>query len=250
MSVRKPVWTIHAAGDRSLVVVFHDDDPAEANRHASLLARDLQRDMPAGVHAIVPGMVSVALHYAPERVLEAAEAATDNAWVSPYKLLVEQLELRIVQPRHAQAVRPREVVIPVCYGGEYGPDLEEVAERCQMSPEEVIRLHTQYPVSVFMLGFSPGHSYIGRFSESLSVGRRSSPRTSVAPGSIGLANRQSVIYSMPLPAGWHLIGRTPLTLFDAKRSAPSLLLAGDQVRFVTIEAEEFLQIASEQGDRA
>lgn len=245
----KPNWTIQPAGDRSLVIVFESTDPIQANQQASAIARDFQLHKPVGVDAVVPGMVSVALHYAPEKVLLAAqtEQATTQ-WISPYTCLRQQLEQRLQQPSAVYAVAQREVEIPVCYGGEHGPDLAEVAQRCQRSIDEVIGLHTAHDVAVLMLGFAPGLPYIGRFSEQLSVGRRATPRTVVPAGMVGLANQQSVIYPVDLPGGWHLIGRTPLRLFNTGRAEPSLLAAGDRVRFVAITADEFDEITRAQGD--
>lgn len=251
MSTTRLKWTVYPAGDRSLVVVFDDADPMEANKEAGLLARALPQHQLVGVQAIVPGMVSVALHYEPAEVLQAAqaEAGTTN-WLSPYEWLQTQLTRILLQPRSPHSSTQREIEIPVCYGGEYGPDLVEVAKQCQLSCDEVIHLHTAHVVNVLMLGFAPGHPYIGRFSEQLSVGRRVSPRTMVKAGSVGLANRQSVIYPMNLPGGWQLIGRTPLRLFDATQHTPSLLSVGDQLRFVAISANEFADMVNQQEVKA
>jgi KipI family sensor histidine kinase inhibitor len=146
-----------------------------------------------------------------------------------------------------QGTSPRVVEIPVCYGGEHGPDLEDVARTCGLSAAEVVELHSGARVDVMMLGFAPGHPYIGMFDEKLNPGRRATPRTAVAAGSIGLANRQTVIYPLTLPGGWNLIGRTPLVLFDPSRDAPCLVNAGDAVRFVPITAEQYQTMSQSAG---
>ena len=240
-------WSIEPSGDRSLVVVFHHDDPRVANHCARLLAQVLKSDIPAGVSGIVPAMISVALHYAPEAIHDEAAHSGLVKERSPYACLVEQVETRIRTLDPHDVAPGREVTVPVCYGGENGPDLVEVARFCGVTPEEVIAMHTAKPVDVLAVGFAPGHPYVGYFDQRLSIGRRSSPRASVPAGSVAIANRQCVIYPTQLPGGWHLIGRTPLTLFDAHRTSPSLLLAGDSIRFVAIGLEEFEALATQEG---
>jgi len=140
----------------------------------------------------------------------------------------------------AGAVRPgRELVIPVAYGGDFGPDLAEVAERTGLSPEKVIARHTAAEFLVYLLGFSPGFAYMGGLPAELAVPRRTVPRTSVAPGSVGMVNDQTCIYPQATPGGWNLIGRTPWALFDPAKDPPTRLRAGDRVRFRAIKPEEF-----------
>lgn len=238
-----PTWAVQPAGDRSAVVVFEHADVAVANRSARVLAKALEgRSMP-GLVAIVQGMVSVAVHYAPEEVVASVNGVKGSpAEASPYKVVSRALAQLAGGMGPPASVPGRAVEIPVCYGGAFGPDLEEVARACSLDPAGVIALHTQQPVEVLMLGFAPGHPYIGFFDARLSVGRRSAPRTAVPRGSIGLANRQSVIYPASLPGGWNLIGRTPLGLFDVSSQRPSLLAAGDSLSFVAVTADEFKQI--------
>lgn len=244
-------WSLYPAGDRSLVVTFHHPELGVANQRASRFARHVQQALPEGVYAVVPGMESVALHYEPAQVLAAAQAKlATQQWLSPYACLHEQVEQLLTQPHTTAQQAARVQCIPVCYGGDYGPDLLDVAKRCQLEPEALIALHTQQPVDVLMLGFAPGHPYVGFFSERLTVGRRASPRTAVPPGSIGLANRQSVIYPMTLPGGWHLIGRTPLRIFNAYQNPPAQLAAGDTVQFVAISPDEFEYLAAQESSAA
>jgi KipI family sensor histidine kinase inhibitor len=243
-----PTWSLHPSGDRSLVIVCTDADPKVANGCCRALARALADDPPAGIDGIVPAMVSVALHYAPECVLAAASERLPGDG-SPYAILAEQVSARIAAFDLDRIAVGRDITIPVCYGGTYGPDLENVAEVCSLSPQEVISLHCAAPVDVLAVGFAPGHPYIGYFDTRLSLGRRSSPRADVPAGSVGLANRQSVIYPTRLPGGWSLIGRTPLTLFDPHRVEPSLVVAGDRICFVAIDPPEFEALVSHQGRR-
>src|SRR5690606_29661814 len=150
-----------------------------------------------------------------------------------------QIEHLLSQGIAVDATAGREINIPVCYGGEFGPDLDEVALHAGISTGEVIALHTQSANLVFMLGFAPGAPYIGIHDERLNIPRRASPRTAVPPGSVAVANRQSMLYPSRLPGGWHIIGATPLALFDPACTPSALLQPGDRVRFVAIDRAEF-----------
>jgi KipI family sensor histidine kinase inhibitor len=131
------------------------------------------------------------------------------------------------------------VEIPTVYGEEFGPDIEFVAECSGLSVEEVVRLHSAATYTVYMLGFAPGFTYLGRLPEAIATPRLPTPRTLVPAGSVGIAGFQTGIYPVAIPGGWRLVGRTPVVLFDHTRIPPTLLKPGDQVRFVPILAEEF-----------
>ncbi len=234
-------WQIVPCGDACLIIQFAAQFSLAANRHAAAVARQIEaqrsRGWLAGITDVVPGMVSIGLHYRAEHVhCLAAEL--------PYRSLTRQLEALLGSLElGAGETTSMEITLPVCYGGEHGPDLDEVARACGLTPSEVIELHTRTPMDVLMLGFAPGHAYIGEFDARLVIPRRSTPRPLVARGSIGVANRQSVIYPTDLPGGWNLIGRTPLNVFDLANASPCLLQAGDRVRFVAIDAEQFQALA-------
>ena len=131
------------------------------------------------------------------------------------------------------------VEIPVCYGGEFGPDLDAVCDSLDLSPGQLIDLHTSPEYVVDMLGFTPGFAYIGGLADALNVPRLEQPRQHVAAGSIGIADGRSGVYAMPGPGGWPLIGRTPLRLFDAAADEPFRLSAGTRVRFLAMDPEQF-----------
>jgi inhibitor of KinA len=133
--------------------------------------------------------------------------------------------------------------VPVCYGGEFGPDLEEVAHATALSVDDVIRLHTSREYRVFVIGFVPGFAYMGPLAPELAVvGRRASPRTRVPSGSVAIAGGQTGIYPMETPGGWRILGRTPIRPFDESRTPPVLFAAGDRVRFRRIDLAEFQQL--------
>ena len=131
------------------------------------------------------------------------------------------------------------IEVPVCYGGDLGPDLEEVATRVGCLPEEVVELHASREYRVFVVGFVPGFAYMGPVDPRLALPRRSSPRTRVPAGSVAIAAGQTGIYPMETPGGWHLIGRTPVRPFDESRAEPVLFQPGDQVRFRSMTRQEF-----------
>ena len=139
----------------------------------------------------------------------------------------------------------RVVEIPVCYGGEWGPDLGTVAEHTGLSRDEVIALHTGTDYPVYMIGFTAGFPYLGGMDQRLATPRLSVPREHIEAGSVGIAGNQTGIYSVASPGGWQIIGRTPLKLFDPEREEPFLVSAGDRIRFVSISEEEFERIAGE-----
>lgn len=235
--VPAPDWRIVPSGDRCIILEIAPAFSLECNRRAASFAHHIEHRRAigelSGITDVVPSMAAVGIHYQPDQI-----QCEPSEW--PYQSLARQLS-RILSSFDAapSAATSDEIVIPVCYGGEYGPDLPEVAHACGLTPDEVIQLHTSEAVNVLMLGFAPGHAYIGQFDERLGIARRSTPRTHVQSGSIGLANRQTVIYPCDLPGGWNLIGRTPWSIFDLESTSPCLLNPGDRVRFAAITANEF-----------
>jgi KipI family sensor histidine kinase inhibitor len=129
--------------------------------------------------------------------------------------------------------------VPVRYGGEYGPDLDDLCEQLDLSTDEIIALHTGREYRVDMLGFTPGFAYIGGLDDVLNVPRLSQPRMHVPAGSIGIADGRTGVYALPGPGGWPIIGRTALSLFDPLSDQPFLLRAGSRVRFVAARQENF-----------
>lgn len=177
-----------------------------------------------GVTLTVPGMVSLLVELDPLTVDPAA--------------LAREIEGRLDGLTSA-VVTGRERIIPVCYGGEMGPDLAEVAELTGLTADDVIRRHSASQLTVQIVGFAPGFAYLGDMPAELAVPRLETPRTSTPPGSVAIAGRQTGIYPASLPGGWRVIGRTPVALFDARRDPPAYLAPGDRVRFVAIPADEW-----------
>ena len=133
----------------------------------------------------------------------------------------------------------RTVSIPVCYGGEFGPDLEYVARHNNLTTDEVIHIHSSGEYLVYMIGFAPGFPFLGGLSPKIATPRRPSPRATIPAGSVGIAGMQTGVYPIETPGGWQLIGRTPQKLFLPNENPPSLLQAGDVVKFCPISFQEY-----------
>jgi inhibitor of KinA len=228
-----PFPRLFPLGDRALVVEFGDAiDPALSTRIAAL-ARRLRADPPPGVHDVVPTYATLALHYDPVAL------GCDD----PYEILAEQVDAWLkAQAVDAQAAG-RTLEIPVCYGGEFGADMAELAGRHGLAEQEVARLHCAPEYHVHMLGFVPGFAYLGGLDPKLATPRRDSPRARVPAGSVAIGGGQTGVFPLETPGGWHLIGRTPLRLFTPDTEPPCLLNAGDKVRFVPIDAAAFARLA-------
>jgi UPF0271 protein len=140
------------------------------------------------------------------------------------------------------------IEVPTLYGGEFGPDLEKIAEDNSLSAQEVIKRHSQVVYRVYMMGFKPGFAYFGGLDPTIDGQRLTSPRVRIPAGSVGIADGQTGIYPLEGPGGWNLIGRTPLKIFDPNAASPCFLRAGVRVRFVSISKEQFLQLKSDESD--
>src|SRR5699024_4400040 len=138
------------------------------------------------------------------------------------------------------------ISLPVLYGGNYGPDIQEVAKHNQLSIEEVIKLHTENTYLIYMLGFMPGFPFLGGLNSKLATPRREEPRTSIPAGSVGIANNQTGLYPKQSPGGWQIIGRTPITVFDILRTPMCLYESGDYIKFYSIDESTFEQIIEAQ----
>ena len=190
---------------------------------------------------LVPAFASVAVHYDPAHVLDTTPGERRQ---SAYDRFAATMHSALDDLSDSALPAPREVKIPVCYGGQYGPDLDDVATAHDLTSDEVVRLHSGATYAVYMLGFAPGFAYLGGLPEAIATPRRPEPRTSVPAGSVGIGGSQTGVYPLVSPGGWQLIGRTPLQLFVARRDPPALLAAGDRVRFTPITPEEFQRAVS------
>lgn len=207
---------IREAGDSALLVELAAVIDPEINAHAIAIAAAVESERLPGVRDVVPTYRSVALHFDP--------------------LVITGEEVRAALERALEAPRTqadsRAIDVPVVYGGDAGPDLDEVADWAGLTPDAVAQLHASPTYRVFMIGFLPGFPYLASVDERIAAFRRVVPRVRVPAGSVGIAGRQTGIYPRESPGGWQIIGRTGLRLFDPARVPPALFQPGDSVRFI------------------
>jgi KipI family sensor histidine kinase inhibitor len=219
-----------ASGDSGLIIVFGDSIDRETNKKISLAAVEIEACAIKGIIELVPTYGTILVVYNPleigfdelQKCLSFVEDIVDSA-----SLLSESR---------------RTCVIPVCYGGEYGPDLKHVAEHNGLSTVEAVSIHGSVDYLVYMIGFTPGFPYLGGMDERIATPRLLSPREKIPAGSVGIAGSQTGVYPMQSPGGWQIIGRTPLRLFDPRKESPALLSAGMTVRFKSVDEEEYITI--------
>jgi inhibitor of KinA len=214
-------------GDSAVIVEFGTAINEETHRRVMALANAIEEQPHPCMIEAVPAFTTLALFYDPSlcHFDEARDYLLER---------IERIPLQSPSPS-------RRVEIPVVYGGEFGPDLQAVAEYAGLSPEEVVRIHSEGDYLVYMIGFSPGFPYLGGLSERIAAPRHAVPRLSVPAGSVGIAGNQTGIYPSETPGGWQIIGRTPLPLFLPNETPPSLLRAGDRVRFTPFTAEAYFR---------
>jgi KipI family sensor histidine kinase inhibitor len=225
----RPSFTFHDCGESALLVEFGEIHSKTLSLAILDVAGQLANAALPGVKECVPALSSLTVFY-------------DPLALPRERLMAETAALLSVQlvPKERGSI----FEIPVVYGGEAGPDLDEVAAAAAMAPEEAAQLHASGLYHVYMLGFLPGFAYMGGLPERLRLPRRATPRARVPAGSVAIAADMTAIYPLESPGGWHIIGNTPVKLWDMSRREEPLLKPGDQVRFVCVsraEAEAYWQ---------
>lgn len=237
------------ASDQSLFVYF--DAPEEKSGAPN----------PAGANSLTPlrNQITIEAHEQVRRLLRLMELepipGVRNLHPAYCSLLIkfDAMKLRhgdledslrgyIKRMKQVALPVPRLVEIPVCYGGEYGPDLKDVAELHGITAKRAIELHATTTYITYFLGFAPGFAYLGQLPEALATPRLGTPRKSVPAGSVGIAGTQTGVYPISTPGGWRLLGRTPLKMFQPERAQMSLLSIGDRARFVPVSREQFAKL--------
>lgn len=213
------------AGDAALVVTLPPRLDVETSSRIIALAEIARRRFGTLLRDLVVGYHTLTVYFDPLSV--------DSAW------LEGELAAIAGDPTTLPEASGATIEVPVCYGGDLGPDLGSVAGLAGCTEAEVIELHCSREYRVFMVGFVPGFAYMGPVEPRLSLPRRANPRTRVPAGSVALAAGQTGIYPMETPGGWHLIGRTPVAPFDERRAEPVLFRPGDRVRFTPMTREDF-----------
>ncbi|MEW9501025.1 5-oxoprolinase subunit PxpB [Jeotgalibacillus marinus] len=224
-------YSLHPLGDQAILIEFPQEVNAFVHADVQKVKRLLEQQVADWLVEIVPAFASVAVHYDIRKLIQHP---------LPYDYVAKQIASILEQNEKTEKPKSRMIDIPVFYGGELGPDLEEVAKQNDVTPKQVIDLHMAANYTVYMLGFAPGFPFIGGLNDKISTPRKSKPRLKIPPGSVGIAGKQTGVYPIATPGGWQIIGQTPEPLFRPDNEAePTLLQAGDTVRFYAISEEEF-----------
>jgi KipI family sensor histidine kinase inhibitor len=211
-------------GDGALTVEFGSTIDPDLNGKVLALDALLRANPPAGLLETVPTYRSLTLQFDPT--------------VLDYDALTRWLEEAMsgLQPQNAMGARWR---VPVVYGGEYGIDLQDVAERHGLTPSQLIEIHSSAVYRIYMIGFLPGFAYLGGLDPRIATSRRTQPRLKVPSGSIMIGGEQAGIVPMEMPSGWHLLGRTPVLSYAPERDPAFLFAAGDEIVFEPIDASRW-----------
>ena len=218
-----------ANGDAGLTLLFDAPVSEQLSRQILWLSKHCQSQFAEFLIDVIPAYQSLTLLYRPK--------------VNTYQMLQEALQHILLKPIPQDDYQSQNISIPVCYQGEYAPDLQAVAKTCGLTTQEVIALHFAPEYLVHMLGFSPGFLYLGGLAQALICPRKSIPATSVPAGSVGIGGKQTGIYPQASPGGWHIIGRTPLKLFAPHKTYPCIAQPLDKIIFEPISPQDFVRLS-------
>jgi KipI family sensor histidine kinase inhibitor len=216
------------ASDQSLLVSFGHQITIDAHQHVRKMLRLLESEPIAGIRNLNPAYCSLLVNF------DALKLTHGELEAILYGYLCRLDDVRLPESRQFE--------IPVSYGGEFGPDLNEVASLNGLTPAQAIELHISVTYIVYFLGFVPGFAYLGQLPEALSAPRLSRPRRTVPAGSVGITGKQTGVYPFAVPGGWRLIGRTPMEMFRGDQNNMSVLSIGDRVRFTSISRDQFIAL--------
>lgn len=216
------------AGDSAVVMEFGSVIDEAVGGEVKRVLHAVEAENIKGVEEVVPTFRSLLVYYRPELI--------------SYKKLVKKLEALYARPAAAENNTKRIIHIPVCYAGEFGEDIKDVAAHTGLTESEIIALHSEKPYLIYMLGFLPGFAYLGGLDKRLHTPRLKNPRTKIPQGSVGIGGEQTGIYPLASPGGWRLIGRTPVKPYDPLRKEPFLYKAGEYIKFDPVSLEEYAAI--------
>jgi len=220
--------SIKTVGDSSILIEFRQEISPEVNARITAVVRLIKEQQIEGIVDMIPSFCALLINYDPR--------------IITYAQILERMEKLLNLDVETEEIASTVYEIPVCYGGEYGPDLEFVAENAGLSVAEVIQLHSSADYLIYMLGFMPGFPYLGGLDERIHTPRLENPRLKIPAGSVGIGGAQTGIYPRESPGGWQLLGLTPVQTYDPNREVPILFEAGDYIRFVPIDQVEYQEI--------
>lgn len=234
-----PGFQCYFLSEEAITIQFGTEIKAQTFQQITAFNQLLKATAFNGFVDSVPAYTTLTVYYDPLLVWK-ADLPGSNCFEKVANFL-KQLHQKV---EGTPTIKPDQIIIPVIYGGQYGPDLEEIAKHNKLSTDEVISLHTQAIYTVYLIGFVPGFAYLGGMDKRLYTPRKETPRNEVPSGSVGIAGNQTGIYPLNTPGGWQILGQTPLQLFSIDREQPSLLKTGDEVIFKAVGITEFEQLSN------
>jgi inhibitor of KinA len=227
-------YKIIPLGNNAITIDYGNLIDEKINQRIISLFHFFQKQPIPGMIEAVPAYSSLTIYYDVFQVVKLAPPGKTG-----FQWMESCLEKKLEEFPEEYPATTGVIRIPVCYQSRFAPDIEELANKKNLSIDEVVRIHTSKVYRVYMLGFLPGFAYMGQVDDSIAMSRRAQPRQQVDAGSIGIAGRQTGVYPLESPGGWQIIGRTPVILFNAELAEPTLLKAGDNVQFYSISQDEF-----------
>lgn len=215
-------------GDRALTVEFGNEINEQINAHLMGFINKMKESHIKGIEEMVPSFRSVLVHY--------------NPGVHSYGEMCDIINHILSEPIQDVNHKKRIVEVPVCYDTKLGPDIEFVASHAGLSIDEVIKIHSEKPYLIYMLGFQPGFPYLGGLDERIHTPRLETPRLKLEAGSVGIGGAQTGLYPMESPGGWQIIGLTPVKCYNPAKEEPIPYHAGDYIKFVPIDYKEYLTL--------
>ncbi|MDM5358506.1 5-oxoprolinase subunit PxpB [Peribacillus sp. RS7] len=246
--LNKSACTLSPLGDSAIVITFGNGMEYSIHKNIKLFMDSLAEEPFPGFIECVPAFTNLTVFYDPLVIYKDRKQNSETENISPYEVVRSILELKLQEIKEDKKLSHRTVSIPVCYGKEYGPDLEYVARYNKLTTDEVVHIHSTGEYLAYMIGFAPGFPFLGGLSKDIATPRRSSPRMTIPAGAVGIAGMQTGVYPISTPGGWQLIGQTPTKLFLPNVNPPSLLQAGDIVKFHPISVQEYKDMIRKEGE--
>ncbi|MEQ2525491.1 5-oxoprolinase subunit PxpB [Robertmurraya yapensis] len=215
-------------GDQAVILEFGNIINPTIHKQIQVVSNYIEENPPDWMIEFTTAFTTITVFYNPEVLF--------------YKEVCQELSHLLKNIKWDEPNEYRMIEIPVCYGGDFGPDLIEVAKTNGLTTDEVIDIHAKGEYIVYMIGFAPGFPYLGGMSEKIATPRKATPRLKIPARSVGIAGTQTGVYPIETPGGWQLIGKTPLELFLPNQEVPSLLRAGDRVHFTPISLDQYMEM--------